>query len=219
MRGARTPTFGVLSDPSTFSDVPSSALQEWAGKRTANLRELFDAHAQVGGTGPGRRWRTQQINLALVLRVAAEFQGYCRDLHDIAADEFAVQAGQFNGNLQQILRTQLTQGRKLDMGNAGPGNLGTDFARIGLALWPEVGKRRPARARAWNRSMEALNEARNAIAHDDRAGLAKIAARGYKISQLATMRGFQRDADQLAHCMDDVVASHLQQVFGGSKPW
>ncbi len=200
--------------------MASSALIEWTGKRASNLRELFDAHVQVGGTGPGRRWRTQQLNLALILRLAAEFQGYCRDLHDLAADEFATQAGQLNGSLQSIIRAQLTQGRKLDSGNAGPGNLGTDFARIGLKLWAEIEKRRPGRAPAWNKSMTALNDARNGVAHDDRVKLARVTAAGYRLTELRTMRNFQRDADQLVAVMDDVVSTHLHQLFGGtSKPW
>lgn len=200
--------------------MPSSALREWDGVRANNLRELFDAHVQVGGVGPGRRWRTQQLNLALILRLAAEFQGYCRDLHDLAADEFAIQAGLLNGSLQQIIRAQLTQGRKLDSGNAGPGNIGSDFARLGLRLWAQVEQRRPGRASAWNRSMTALNDARNAVAHDDRPALAKVTAAGYRLTELRTMKNFQRDAGQLAVVMDDVVATHLQQLFGGTtKPW
>lgn len=194
-------------------------MDDWTSRRAANLAELFDAHAQVGGVAPGRRWRTQQLNLALILRLAAEFQGYCRDLHDLAADEFSAQAGQSNASLRQIIRGQLTQGRKLDSGNAGPGNVGSDFARFGIRLWPEVEKRRPRRASAWNKSMDALNAARNAVAHDDRAGLAKITADGYRLTELKTMKNFQRDAGQLAVVMDDVVASHLGTLFGGTKPW
>jgi hypothetical protein len=199
--------------------MPSQALDEWTTERASNLRELFHAHTLVGGSAPGRRWRTQQLNLALILRLAAEFQGYCRDLHDLAADEFAVQAGRQNDSLQQILRVQLTQGRKLDSGNAGPGNIGSDFARIGLQLWSEVDRRRPRRAPAWNSSMTALNDARNAVAHDDRAGLARIAADGYRLTELRTMKVFQRDAGKLVTVMDDVVSSHLAQLFGGIKPW
>lgn len=33
----------------------------------------MSAHHLVGGTGPGRRWRTVALNEALVLRLAAEF--------------------------------------------------------------------------------------------------------------------------------------------------
>jgi len=45
------------------------------------LDEIEAAHASVGGTGPGRRYATQQINQAYALLIASQFQGFCHDLH------------------------------------------------------------------------------------------------------------------------------------------
>jgi hypothetical protein len=66
---------------STVQRVASKALALWRTERTRHLDELLGAHRLVGGTGRGRRWRTSALNEALVLRLAAEFQGFARDLH------------------------------------------------------------------------------------------------------------------------------------------
>lgn len=64
--------------------MPSRALAEWRGRRSDELDELLAAHAAVGGTGRGRRYATEQVNRAYALAVAAQFQGFCRDLHSEA---------------------------------------------------------------------------------------------------------------------------------------
>jgi len=48
---------------------------------TKALDELESAQTSVGGTGPDRRYATQQINQAYAVLVASQFQGFCRDLH------------------------------------------------------------------------------------------------------------------------------------------
>ena len=61
--------------------MPSHSYREWLSKRARALDETEAAHASVGGTGPGRRYATQQINQTYAVLVASQFQGFCRDLH------------------------------------------------------------------------------------------------------------------------------------------
>src|SRR5579884_2178893 len=61
--------------------VPSAAFQEWSTVRAASLDEVENAHRSVGGTGPGRRYATQQINQAYAVLLSSQFQAFCRDLH------------------------------------------------------------------------------------------------------------------------------------------
>ena len=61
--------------------MPSQSYREWLSTRAKALDEIEAAHASVGGTGPGRRYATQQINQAYAVLVASQFQGFCRDLH------------------------------------------------------------------------------------------------------------------------------------------
>lgn len=62
----------------------SRSLDNRDSKQLARLAELEDAHAAVGGTKPGRRYSTTQINHASVVAIAAEFQAFCRNLHSEA---------------------------------------------------------------------------------------------------------------------------------------
>ena len=61
--------------------MPSKSYREWLSTRAKALDEIEAAHASVGGSGPGRRYATQQLNQAYAVLVASQFQGFCRDLH------------------------------------------------------------------------------------------------------------------------------------------
>ncbi len=155
----------------------------------------------------------------MTLSIAAEWQGFCRDLHDLATDYFVQQAGLLNGHLQAVLTARMTDSRDLDRGNAHAGALGRDFGRFGLQLWPELKKKCPGRAGAWNQHLEALNGARNAIAHANDSEILALAQKGYPLSQLATIRKFRRAVVSLAPQVDDVVGEHLGSLFQQPKPW
>lgn len=198
--------------------MTSLAIQNWDGVRKERMNELLDVHTQVGGSGSGRRWKTRQINWALTLRAAGEFQGFCRDLHDEASEYFSVQAGGLNAQLVGIIRTQLTVSRKLDKGNATPGNLGEDFGRLGMSFWPTLSARHP-QAPAWNKATKALNDGRNGIAHSDEAKIEQLAREGWPLSRLKTITRFQAATDKMARAMDTEVSGHLGRLFGGGAPW
>jgi hypothetical protein len=115
--------------------------------------------------------------------------------------------------MRPIVRAELTRDRKLDRGNANPGNLGSDFNRLGLDFWDEV-KTLSARNSARNRTLEMLNEWRNAIAHQhfdpsklrtSRLGLAQV-------------RIWRKVCNGLARDFDIVMRNHVSSVTG-SSPW
>lgn len=197
--------------------MPSNALSVWHTTRTERLDELLAAHGTVGGTGRGRRWRTEELNSALILRLAAEFQGFARDLHDIAADTFAMWASPTNAAVQDAIRNLLRENRQLDRGNAQPSALGSDFGRFGFQLWPALAGR-TRRSDVFNQSLERLNTARNGIAHADDAKLAELAADGFPII-LATFRRWRGHLDALAGNLDAEVAARLGSLFGQPQPW
>jgi hypothetical protein len=175
---------------------------------------LLDAHKAAEGAGaPGRRWRTEQINWSLALLLAAEFQGYARDLHNEAGNSFAILAAQGNPTLETILKTRMTQNRQLDRGNANPGNLGTDFKILGLDLWGDLKTQWPGLAPKWSVNLAELNQARNAIAHSQSSTIESMSV------NLRTIWKWRRSLDGLADKMDDVVASHLKDLFKIGDPW
>jgi hypothetical protein len=197
--------------------MPSDAYVNWCGGRTRRFDELLAAHRAVGGVGRGRRWRTYQINCALILLLAAEFQGYARDLHTLSADLIADAAGGSNFALANVVRSHLTANRFLDRGNATPSNLGLDFARFGLALWPTLSVADPRTGRR-QQKLEALVRTRNALAHADEGALAALRQAGHPIL-LATVRGWKAALDELARTMDDVLSVYLDGLLGKGRPW
>ncbi len=56
--------------------MPSKALDHWLTKSQAELDEFENAHMQVGGIGPGRRYFTREINL-IDQGAPAEDPGVC----------------------------------------------------------------------------------------------------------------------------------------------
>lgn len=83
------------------------------------------------GSGRGRRWGTTQLNRSLFVSLVAQFQGYCRGLHDEAVEVHIAAAvpGQ-----RTVLRTLLTQGRALDTRTPRKATLGADFGRLGFSF-------------------------------------------------------------------------------------
>ncbi|MGH3681941.1 MAG: hypothetical protein ACRDT2_17030, partial [Natronosporangium sp.] len=112
--------------------MPSIALHDWRTRRADRLTRLQAAHATVGGTGPGRRWLTEELNHALVLRLAAEFQGFARDLHTEAAKAVAASLAAGIPSREQALQRAFLTARRLDRGNATETALAHDFGLLGL---------------------------------------------------------------------------------------
>jgi hypothetical protein len=192
--------------------MPSLALQSWQTTRAALLDEIESAHRSVGGTGPGRRTATQQLNFAYAVLLSSHFQGFCRDLHSECTDALARSITP--ASLRVTVQTEWRRGRKLDQGNPNPGNIGADFNRFGVVFWMTV---RSADARNAQRQslLEALNEWRNAIAHQD-FDPAKLG--GTTTLQLATVRTWRTACNGLAHSFDAVMREHIR-INVGAPPW
>lgn len=191
--------------------VASRSLVIWQTTRASALDEIEAAHRAIGGEGRGRRYATQQINQAFAVMVSSQFQGFCRELHAEAVDHLALVLPL---ELRPIVRARFAGGRRLDGGNANPGNLGADFARFGIDLWGATvaldhGNRRR------QRELEELSKWRNAIAHQDfdphhLGGRSRIG--------LADVRRWRRACNSLARSFDAVVRGGLAPLVGG-RPW
>jgi hypothetical protein len=165
---------------------------------------------------PGRRWVTDELNHALILRLASEFQGFARDLHDESTAFIVRSLAPGDARLQDRLRVPYTQYRKLDQGNADPATLGNDFGLFGVTLWPALHARYPAYAKGWNQRLVALNAARNGIAHDDEAKIARIQAAGWPLT-LRSVDRWNSSLDGLARGIDRVMGGH--KLTYGTTPW
>jgi hypothetical protein len=66
--------------------VASPAFAQWQTVGLPRPDELERLHAAARGTGPGRRWGMELLNCSLFVALIAQFQTYCRDLHDGAIE-------------------------------------------------------------------------------------------------------------------------------------
>ncbi len=193
--------------------MPSIAFQEWRTMRARALDEIARGHAAVSGTRRGRRFNTQQFNRAYAVMLAAQFQGFCRDLHEECVQHILATIAPPPA-LRDIMRSELTRGRLLDRGNAQPGSIGADFGRFGIDFWDEVRIRDPRNATRMG-LLEELNLWRNAIVHHDfdRARLG-----GTTILRLQRVRRWRGACNRLARAFDEVMRLHLHTLTG-SSPW
>jgi hypothetical protein len=175
------------------------------------LDQMENAHASVGGTGPGRRYATDQINQSYAILIASQFQGFCRDLHSESVARL-VDALEPPG-MRPIVMAEFTRERELDRGNANPGTLGKDFGRSGIEFWSEVKALNP-RNLARNHALSRLNAWRNAIVHQD---FDSVKQGGTKFG-LADVRKWRVACEHLARDFDRVMRNHIRSVTG-KAPW
>jgi hypothetical protein len=195
--------------------VPSRALTGWQTQSASKLDQLIAAHARVGGTGPGRRYATDQINASLVVQVAAHFQLFCRDVHSDAADVLVAAAPR---GYEQIVELAFTTRRGLDRGNPSPGTISADFERFDLDIWA-LGEALSTRTVLRRRRLEQLTAWRNAIAHQDFS----FSARQQQLLSgtaltLAWAQRWRAACDGLARTFDKIMAAHVGAITG-ARPW
>lgn len=197
--------------------MASDALEEWRSVRTGRLDELLAAHRAVGGTGPGRRYRTEQLNRSFVLVLVGEFQGFARRLHDLAVDIFAEAIGESDPALTAVTSRLLTRHRDLDRRNPSPAALTSDFGRFGLDLDSALASQ-DARSSLRLDALDTAVRLRNAIAHADEGRLEGLARQGHRARKRDVV-GYRSKLNGLAEDLDAVVAGHLATLFEISRPW
>jgi hypothetical protein len=184
----------------------------WKASARKALDEIEAAHDAVRDLRRGGRYAAQQINQAYVVLLSSQFQRFCRELHAQCAEH--VGNATLPYDLGRLLRARLTEGRKLDAGNPGPGNVGSDFGRFGIMFWDEVRRRNP-RNPGRQEQLESLMRWRNAVAHQD---FTHSALRGRSSITITEVRNWRRACTMLALDFDAVMHAHLKKITG-RKPW
>lgn len=195
--------------------MSSQALRSWSGEARARLDELEHVHAEATGTGPGRRWGTQQLNRSLFFALVAQFQQFCRGLHDEAVDVHVQHA---NPCQVDVLRTLLTGGRKLDTLNPRTDHLGADFGRLGFRLVESLKQDGGATPRRLE-LLDVLVDFRNAVAHGNEPEIASLTSSGRIAATKSSFRRHRSSVNQLAITMDRVVAERLAERLDTDTPW
>ncbi|MBW3569825.1 MAG: hypothetical protein KY467_01850 [Gemmatimonadetes bacterium] len=192
--------------------MPSRSLRTWQVDGRRALDEIEAAHRAVGGSGRGRRFAVQQINQAYVVLLSSHFQRFCRGLHTECV-EHLIGAPQYAA-IRLIVYNSLVNGRKLNWGNANAGNVGSDYARLGLDIWSAVDAAGP-RTEPRRQKLEQLNLWRNAVAHFD---FDKPRLGGRSEVTLSEVREWRRACNALALDFDRVARAYLIGVTG-LTPW
>ncbi len=200
-----------------WSGVPSNALLDWKTDRATRLDRLLAAHRTVRGANSGRRWITDELNHSLILRLASEFQGFARDLHDDTSRALVAALAPGNPGYQASLRRPYQARRRLDRGNADPDALRSDFELFDMNLWIELKQRYPSRAPKWREQLTMLNAARNGLAHDDGQRIGQVRANGWLLT-LPFIHRWRIALDGLATGMDHVIGLYVHRTFG-VQPW
>ncbi|MBE7195218.1 MAG: hypothetical protein INR66_22420 [Gordonia polyisoprenivorans] len=206
----------------------SDALAKWTSERLVALDSLETVHGKVTGKQRGRQRATEHLNRAMFVALSAEFQGFCRDLHEDAAIHIAGSLSLDPANvkiapvvLDALVRERSSlkkseKERRLDKGNADVSALATDFSVLGMDLWSDLEKAYPVKTKTWKKTVGDLNLVRNGVAHSDAPKLAKAHA-----EHGLTLRTFKRWRSSLntaAAALDKVVAAYLLDLTG-TKPW
>ena len=195
--------------------MESAALTRWRTGGLARLAELEGVHANLVGSGAGRKWGTSQLNRSLFLALVAQFQSYCRDLHDEAARVHVEAAipGQ-----KQTLHLLIRQGRRLDTHNPRRSVLGHDFGRLGFSLLEDLKATGPDTIKRLER-LDTLVDYRNAIGHGDEPRIATLEASGIVKATKKSYTEHRRSLEALAGTIDATVAAGLARVLGTVAPW
>ena len=191
--------------------MPSRALRHWQTRSRKVLDKMEAAHGVVGGGRGARRFARQQIAQAYVVLLCSQFQCYCRNLHEEAVDRLT--SNPAHDPLNNVLRSVLSTGRRLDAGNASRATSAPTSA--GSAFRSGTRCARNVRNVARQRTLEQLNGWRNAIAHHD---FRHPILKGAHEVTLADVRRWRRCCDALAVDFDGALRLYLHPLLG-RPPW
>jgi hypothetical protein len=197
----------------------SAPLVAWRRPRRWAIAALEQASDVMEETdGPG-----QPIAHAYVLRLVAEFQGFVRDLHDLAIErmvDLAVPDVQY----RPLMVNAATRGRSIDRGNAHLSSLTSDFQRLGLT---KLGEKLTRLNVQWaspkgggdgdGTRQKALVDLRNALAHGNQGEVDGLRASGVE-DTIVWARDCLPGLDRTAHALDQAVWDHMVSIFD-QEPW
>jgi hypothetical protein len=116
--------------------------------------------------------------------------------------------------VRHLVQVRFTKGRQLDSKNAQPSSLGSDFGILGIKFWDEVEKHH-LKSKDRKRELEALNNWRNAIAHQS---FDEVSPGLSPNLTLKHVRRWRSACGRLARSFDEVMRGHLQAMIG-ETPW
>jgi hypothetical protein len=201
----------------------SAALQRWLVDRAASIERLARAHAAMREVeGPGGPLELgRPLAHAYIIRMVAEFQGFARDLYDLAAEHLVTVAAPPD-DLVILLTTAIKKGRQMDAGNATLVALRSDFGRHGVR---NLEGKLAARYSQWDREeggtdrvrYGALIDVRNALAHGNQQQVDELRRQG-SADTVTWGRQQLPVLNRAARGLERVVWEHMRERTG-TPPW
>jgi hypothetical protein len=148
-----------------------------------------------------------------VLRLASEFQGFCRDRYDDFVETILEAVTEAGSPLRFMLLNGLIVGRGLDRRSADPKTIGDDFDRLSSNLWTSLELGWPGSSRVWREGLALLHRARNGVAHDDRRAIAAVEAAGWPM-QIETIGKWRNLLDEVAEAVEACVNRDIAELIG-----
>jgi len=146
-----------------------------------------------------------------------EFQGFARDLLDLAAVNLVRGSGSAPEH-EARLTSAIASNRWVDRGNPHLDAVRKDAERLGIA---SIGSQLLARNPKHDsdaRLLRELVELRNALAHDNRDRLRRLSRRGIRPT-IDYVTAAHACTDRYARALDEVVWDHLSGLFPAVDPW
>jgi hypothetical protein len=193
--------------------MSETAIERWRSERAARMADLYGLYDDAAGTAAGARpAAVEQLRLMLVVALAAEWQGFARDLYEDAVERITdAMAQRETAPLARLLRVSLLLRRRLERGNADQSALSDDFGQLALSgLWARLDQR-TSQGPALRRGLAEVMAARNAVAHSSETQLEALEADGVTID-VDTVHGWQTALDELATLLDALVAEHVDTL-------
>lgn len=185
----------------------SGALGAWNTSRADRLDRLAARrHTVISGEEPPED--PDFVGL-LYAALAAEFQGYARDLHDECAETVLQVASHLPNEILAIISNAATDNRGLDNRDATTQTIRQDFRIFGLSIWEWVQQAHGKPYVKWRAALDEVNTIRNAAVHSDTDHLASAIHEG-----LVTERHWQenrRMLTELAVAMNDAKDAYLNR--------
>lgn len=112
------------------------------------------------------------------MALAAEFQGYCRELHDECLIKLVSTVEGAPEKVVAVFGGALWDRRGLDRNNATVDTVKDDFNRLGVEMWTTLQESHRFEYQRWRSAVVLISEVRNAVVHSVPKKLKKLEREG-----------------------------------------
>lgn len=186
-----------------------TALETWRTTRRGLLDNLVEARESVRKKHPPPDTVVDTIDHSLFPALAAEFQGYSRDLHSEVVTAIVDDADWRSGQLKKVTSATMLATRGLDRKNPTPNVIDSDFRPLGISVWNRIQAMYPDDYKNWREALETLIRVRNAISHSEQDRINEFVETG--TLNFSYWSWTRKMLSELAVAMNTAVRTYLSE--------